>query len=75
MGPLIFLRSKIFINNLKKSDQRGQVVVEYVLLLVIVVTLAVLLTKSLVSRNADDAGIITSKWYQITNAIGKHIPD
>lgn len=59
----------------KISDQRGQVVVEYVLLLVIVVTLAVLLTKSLVSRNADDAGIITSKWYQIITAIGKHIPD
>ena len=65
----------IFKNKLKQSNQRGQVVVEYVILLVIVVTLAVLLTKTLVSRKADDAGIITSKWYKITNAIGKHIPD
>lgn len=49
--------------------------VEYILLLVIAVGLAALLTKQLVSRNTDDPGIITSKWFQILKDIGKDLPD
>jgi uncharacterized protein (UPF0333 family) len=56
-------------------NNRGQIVVEYILLLVIAVGLAALLTKQLVSRNTDDPGIITSKWFQILKDIGKDLPD
>ena len=56
-------------------NNRGQIVVEYILLLVIAVGLAALLTKQLVSRNIDEPGIITSKWFQILKDIGKDLPD
>lgn len=56
-------------------NNRGQIVVEYVLLLVIAVGLAALLTRQLVSRSTDDAGIITAKWNAILTAIGNDLPD
>ncbi|MGZ3773157.1 MAG: hypothetical protein ACXVCY_06270 [Pseudobdellovibrionaceae bacterium] len=56
-------------------NKRGQIVVEYVLLLVIAVSLSALLVKQLVSRNPDDAGILTAKWNAILKAVGNDLPD
>lgn len=49
--------------------------VEYVLLLVLAVGLAALLTKQLVSRDADNAGILVSKWNAILTVIGNDVTD
>ncbi len=49
--------------------------VEYVLLLVIAVGLAAMLTKNLVSRNRDDAGVLVTKWDAILKSIGNDVPD
>lgn len=53
----------------------GQVVLEYILLLVISVGIATYLTKRLVGRNPDEPGIITSAWGNINAAIGADIID
>jgi len=56
------------------TNQRGQIVVEYVLLLVLAVGLAILLTKQLVSRDPDNGGILTVKWDAILKVIGNDKP-
>ena len=56
-------------------NRKGQVVVEYVLLLVIAVGIAAFLVKQLISRNSDDPGIIVSKWYNIMKVVGEDKPD
>lgn len=53
----------------RDNSQQGQFVVEYVLLLVISVTIAALLTTNLVSRSMSE-GIITTAWHNMLNYIG-----
>lgn len=56
-------------------NSKGQVVVEYVLLMVIAVSIGYLLVSRLASRNADEPGILVNKWHQILVEIGKDQPD
>lgn len=56
-------------------NKRGQIVVEYILLLVIAVGVAALLTKQLVGRSTDNPGLIVQKWNAILQTIGTDIPD
>ncbi|MFS4460774.1 hypothetical protein [Bdellovibrio sp. HCB2-146] len=56
-------------------NQRGQIVVEYVLLLVIAVGLAALLVSQLVNRDPDNPGVLVSKWHKILMVIGDDVPD
>jgi uncharacterized protein (UPF0333 family) len=56
-------------------NQRGQILVEYLLLMVIAVGCATLLTKQLVNRNADSPGIIIKAWNGIISTISKDLPD
>ena len=58
-----------------RRNQRGQIVVEYVLLLVIGVGVAVLITSQMVSRNADSPGFLVKKWVDILKVIGSDTPD
>lgn len=60
----------------KKSQlrQRGQIVVEYVLLLSIAVTIGMVLISMLVKRDADEpanSGALIQKWRQIQEDIAK----
>ncbi len=54
----------------KNQPRRGQVVVEYVLLLVIAVGIAGLTLKSCVSRNEDEAGVVVQFWSDVLDFIG-----
>jgi hypothetical protein len=56
-------------------NQKGQIVVEYVLLLVIAVGLAALLINQLVDRDPDAPGVLVAKWHSILQAVGSDIPD
>lgn len=56
-------------------NQRGQVIVEYVLLLVIAVSLAALLVSRLVSRNPESPGVLVVKWHSILKVVGDDMPD
>jgi hypothetical protein len=57
------------------SNRRGQVVVEYVLLMVIAVAIAAMLSKELVSRSEDNPGILVQKWHDILTVVGDDVPD
>lgn len=56
-------------------NQRGQIVVEYVLLLMIAVLLAFVITTTLVSRDPNSPGFLIAKWYQILQTIGGDTAD
>lgn len=56
-------------------NKKGQIVVEYVLLLVVAVGLSAFLVSQLVSRNRDEPGILVAKWYAIQKVIGDDVPD
>lgn len=59
----------------KRSQQKGQVIIEYVLLLVIAVSLAALITKELVSREDGNEGALVLKWQSLLKVIGDDLPD
>lgn len=54
---------------------RGQIVVEYVLLLVIGVGLAMMITSFMVSRSQDKPGFLIKKWLEIIQTIGGDTAD
>ncbi|MNJ96644.1 hypothetical protein D3C87_143730 [compost metagenome] len=56
------------------KNSKGQIVVEYVLLLVIAVSIAALLVNQLASRG-DEPGVIVAKWYSILKTVGDDNPD
>ncbi|MCB0362249.1 MAG: class III signal peptide-containing protein [Bdellovibrionales bacterium] len=58
-----------------QSNNRGQILVEYILLMVVVVSVALIITSFMVSRNSDQPGFVISKWYQIIELIGNDLAD
>lgn len=54
---------------------RGQIVVEYVLLIVVGVSIAMLITSMMVSRNPDSPGFLVKKWVDIIKLIGSDTAD
>jgi hypothetical protein len=67
--------------NFKKSQNnrsRGQILVEYLLLMTIAIACATLLTKALISRgsqNGGKPGIIIGAWDSILKTLGNDLPD
>lgn len=62
---------------MKYRNQKGQVIVEYILLMVIVVAIASLLITQVVSRSSDSdkQGFLIKKWDQMIRVIGSDLPD
>jgi len=59
----------------KSLNHRGQVLIEYILLLVVVVSCASILIKALVSRETGKQGMVIRAWDGIIHAIGNDLPD
>jgi hypothetical protein len=55
---------------LQRRHQQGQIVVEYVLLLVLSVSIAILIISSMVSRNPENPGFLISSWAKLLQTIG-----
>ena len=51
------------------QSKKGQIVVEYVLLLVVSVTIALVITQTMVSRSSDSPGFLIKKWAQLIHFI------
>lgn len=51
------------------KNQRGQVAVEYVLLLAVGVTVWLILVKNLVSRNPESPGLVVKKWRELIQTV------
>lgn len=66
---------KLLLGQSKWSRSRGQVVVEYVLLLLVGVIIATLITSLIVSRSSDSPGFLIQKWRDIIEFIGEDYPD
>lgn len=58
-------------------NKRGQVIVEYLLIMVLMVAIAATLTKKLVGRGDDDSsqGVIVKSWSRMIKVIGNDLPD
>ena len=56
-------------------QQSGQVVIEYMLLLVLVTSLGAVMIKGLVSRSADEPGLLVAKWHSIIKTIADDNPE
>ncbi len=59
----------------KRRGDLGQIAIEYVLILFVAVTMAVLVSKELVSRDPQDPGHIVKAWVNILQTIGSDIAD
>ncbi len=59
----------------KRSSQRGQIVFEFVLLLVLSITIATMVSKRLVNRSPDEPGFLISAWSRISQTVGNDIVD
>lgn len=58
------------------SKKNGQVLVEYMLLLLISVSFATLLVSKLISRkDGDGQGIIIKSWSRMLETLGNDLPD
>ena len=64
-------------NRSRLNNQSGQILVEYILLLLIAVSCATILTTTLVGRRGseDEAGVLIRSWNNIIKAIGNDLPD
>lgn len=58
-------------------QNKGQVVLEYLLLMVVVVSVAAVLTQALVKRSTDEAsqGMIVKSWNKMLGIIGNDLAD
>ena len=59
----------------KLRQKKGQLVVEYLLLIFIVTIAAVLLSRLLVGRTDGDSGVIIMKWQDLINMVGQDVGD
>ena len=59
----------------QRLNPKGQILVEYVLLLIIAVTVAALIVNTIVSRDPEEPGFLIRKWNQILEFIGDDLPD
>jgi uncharacterized protein (UPF0333 family) len=60
----------------KTKKLSGQIVVEYLLLLIVAVTIVSLVVRGLVQRKeGTDGGVIIQVWNEMVTAIGKDEPD
>jgi|GEM_PF-1876980 len=63
------------LKNISFKNNRGQILVEYLLLMVIAVACATLLTKSLIGRGDSNQGMIIKAWNGILKNISNDLPD
>ena len=56
-------------------SRRGQIAVEYTLLLAVSVIVAMLITKAMASRDPNNPGFLIVKWAQINEVIGLDYAD
>lgn len=53
----------------RRQSESGQIVVEYVLLLIVAIAFALLITNMMVSRTDGSEGFVVSSWKRIIQAI------
>lgn len=59
----------------KSINQKGQILVEYLLLMVIALGCVTLLSKALIGRSDTSAGIVIKAWHSILRNVANDLPD
>lgn len=59
----------------RSQNDAGQIVVEYVLLLVIAVSLVALISRAMVSQRPGETGFVIGVWQDVLSAIGSDKAD
>lgn len=57
------------------ANRAGQVVIEYMLLLVIVSSLGAIIIRDLVSRDQNEPGLLVAKWHSLLKTIAEDNPE
>lgn len=57
------------------KNQRGQIVVEYVLMLAIVVTVTTFFAKRLIGSEENSEGTVIAAWVTVTKTIANDLPE
>lgn len=60
---------------MKFFNKRGQILVEYLLLMVIAVACATIMIKGLVGRSDAKPGVVIKQWDKVIHIIGNDLPD
>ena len=69
------MKTRRLYRKLNCNNNKGQLIVEYVLLLSISAIIAGIIVSKLASRNEDDPGAIIKGWSAVIKAIGTDKPD
>lgn len=69
------MKRNVSYKNIIPARAGGQIVVEYVLLLVVGVSIAALITTTVVSRNPESPGFLVKKWVDMIKLIGSDTAD
>lgn|GEM_PF-2221771 len=69
--------SKSFTNHAQPQlrHESGQIIIEYVLLLVVAITIAALVTKAMISSDQGNPGFVLTTWSKVIQAIGADTAD
>lgn len=59
----------------RRQFQGGQIVIEYMLLLIIAVAISAILVRGLANRTEGQEGIVVKRWQAIQQEIGNELPD
>lgn len=70
-----YQRSQNRFQEARGVGQKGQIVVEYVLLLIIGMLIVATLLSQLVKRDASNPGMLVAKWQALLQVIGSDVPD
>ena len=57
------------------APESGQIIIEYVLLLVVAITIAALVTKAMISSDQGNPGFVLTTWSKVIQAIGADTAD
>lgn len=60
---------------MRSKRQSGQVIIEYILLMVVVVGIAAMIVKGVIHRDKSDAGFLIQAWSDLVITIGKDCVD
>lgn len=55
--------------------ESGQVLIEYLLLMLVTIAIAAIFVRTLVSRNPDDSGALLRRWDAVNKQIGTDNPE
>lgn len=61
--------------NSKREKQRGQVIIEYILLLVVTLGIATMIMRMVVSRDPNEPGFLMKRWQGMIDQIAKDDPN